>query len=524
MKKIIISTFIGLAVLLGSNSCTKDFAEMNTDPVAFNTLNQDQYAGLYLNAERYIYTSYQYQLFAGLHTDLFAQFYANCVTTFNTDRYNFNTSYVWNPFNAVLVLGNPSLKNIMRDFEADTPEYALAQLMYVYGMHHLVDFVGTVPYTGQGEGKVVDWQDCKTVYHLMIEDLDHVIDVLKSADKTMFAKTDKIYNGDLKKFCKFAASMKLRLGMRLVNVEPEFAKTTCESAYAAGVLVNDDDSALYTTIVGGADKNGGNVIGRNAGWNEFCMSATMLSYLKGYNDPRLSVYFQPAVMTGQYAGIRNGLSVLELTENDQNKGPYNSNVGETWITYNEPFSTTAYTEHQDAKFVIMPVSEVYFLRAEGALRGWNMGGTAKELYNEGIRKSMAQWKVSTSAAETYLNGTTDPAAPGDFMNSPAVTTNMPVKFNDGGSLEYKLQQIITQKWLCLYGGASPEAWAEFRRTGYPTLYPVVHSDNPDLPAGTFIQRERIPLKIHDTNLEGYEQAIQMIGGKDSEAVKLYWAK
>lgn len=40
--------------------------------------------------------------------------------------------------------------------------------------------------------------------------------------------------------------------------------------------------------------------------------------------------------------------------------------------------------------VVFRASEVAFLRAEGALRNWNMGGTAKDFYEEGIRLSFEE--------------------------------------------------------------------------------------------------------------------------------------
>ena len=66
----------------------------------------------------------------------------------------------------------------------------------------------------------------------------------------------------------------------------------------------------------------------------------------------------------------------------------------------------------------MMAAEGYFLRAEGALRGWsNMGGTAKELYEQGIRvsiKNQLAYKgksgrvssISETEIDAYISGTT----------------------------------------------------------------------------------------------------------------------
>lgn len=49
-----------------------------------------------------------------------------------------------------------------------------------------------------------------------------------------------------------------------------------------------------------------------------------------------------------------------------------------------------------------------------------------------------------------------------------------------------------------------EAWAELRRTGYPILYPVANSDNPDVPANQMIKR----FTFIDLKYESDKQAVQ----------------
>ena len=57
----------------------------------------------------------------------------------------------------------------------------------------------------------------------------------------------------------------------------------------------------------------------------------------------------------------------------------------------------------------MNAAEITFLRAEGALRGWNMGGDAKDLYNDAIALSFEQY--GASGVEAYIaDGTNKPEA------------------------------------------------------------------------------------------------------------------
>ena len=118
----------------------------------------------------------------------------------------------------------------------------------------------------------------------------------------------------------------------------------------------------------------------------------------------------------------------------------------------------------------MCAAEAYFLRAEGALLGWNMGGTAQELYEAGITNSMKQWGITDAAAiQAYINSTNTPIAPNDYLNSPPVS-DAPVKF--AADLNTQKEQIAIQKWLALFPDGY-EAWADYRRSRTFILYPVL---------------------------------------------------
>jgi hypothetical protein len=98
----------------------------------------------------------------------------------------------------------------------------------------------------------------------------------------------------------------------------------------------------------------------------------------------------------------------------------------------------------------MSVAESYFNRAEGALLGWSMGGTAKDLYEAGIKASMNQWGISDAAAiAAYTQSTKVPVAPQDYLSSPAVST-APIKFAADAATQKT--QIAIQKWMAMRPG------------------------------------------------------------------------
>jgi len=202
------------------------------------------------------------------------------------------------------------------------------------------------------------------------------------------------------------------------------------------------------------------------------------------------------------------------------------NVAEIVSAENDPDNNSGVSEpltdvEQGATpSTVMHSAEAYFLRAEGILNGWNMGGgTAEELYGKSIEMSMKTWGISDATViNDYINSGSTPIAPVDMFHSPAVT-DIPVKFMSDP--EKQREQIITQKWISLFPEGQ-EAWADHRRSGYPKLYPLVHSDNPDAPVGTEIKRVPFLNYEKDTNGPAVEAAVGLLGGPDKISTRLWW--
>ena len=172
----------------------------------------------------------------------------------------------------------------------------------------------------------------------------------------------------------------------------------------------------------------------------------------------------------------------------------------------------------------MTTAEVYFLKAEAALRGWSGAGDAKTNYEMGISKSFEQHGVS--GVSTYITDNTskpsnyvDPINPSN--NSPALST-ITIAWDGGASNEQNLERIITQKWIAMFPEGQ-EAWSEFRRTGYPKIFPVVSNQSGGI-IDTNIQIRRIPFVDSElsTNPSGVSGAVSKLGGPDNGATRLWW--
>lgn len=500
-----------LATTVICSGCTKNYPELNTDPTRLTNLNSGDVKGLFTNAEYMAMysgrSSAEYQYAQGFFADLYAQYSAITATFDPTDRYNISQEWIQEQWIATYTKSLPPLMAILR--ETKTPETkamnSIARIWKVFIMHRATDYYGPVPYSKIGsDSTAISYDSQKSIYMDLFKELREASDVLKAnISQPSYGDKDVIFNGNNAKWLKFANTLRLRLALRISDVEPVMAKQEAEAAVAGGTMTDLSDDAYLK--VSGVNYNGYN---RQSGWNEFRMSATMESVLGGYDDPRLSKYWAPAINTGKYTGVRNGMNVAEIVASqndpDNNSGPSDALLPGSM--YKTP-STVMYT------------AEAYFLKAEGVLNGWNMGGTAEMFYEKGIEMSLRTWGITDNALITnYIKSTNMPKAPGGFFNTPALT-DIPVKFS--ANPVKQLEQIHTQKWIALFPEGH-EAWASIRRSGYPKLYPLIHSDNPNVPADMLIRRIPFLNYDRDRNAAAVTAAEALLGGPDNASTRLWW--
>jgi hypothetical protein len=98
-----------------------------------------------------------------------------------------------------------------------------------------------------------------------------------------------------------------------------------------------------------------------------------------------------------------------------------------------------------------------------------------------------------------------------YINDPGVI------YNSTDSLEL----IGTQYWIVNIRNGT-EAWANFRRTGFPDLTP--NSSSGDLGSVGFVTRLTYPDVEASANRENYTAALAAYGGKDVLTGKVFWDK
>lgn len=170
----------------------------------------------------------------------------------------------------------------------------------------------------------------------------------------------------------------------------------------------------------------------------------------------------------------------------------------------------------------MTAAEIWFLRAEAALRGY-ISGDPGEYYKKGVETSFAQWGADN--VSDYLASEKVPADYKDAFDAKfdvAAVSKVTPKWDNALSNEQKLEKIITQKWLAIYPEGC-EAWTEQRRTGYPKLFKVaVNNSGGTIDTDIMIRRLFYPQALISDNPTQYEQLLQLLGGPDTGGTRLWW--
>lgn len=504
-------------------SCTDNFDKINRKDyqVDKEELGREGYnvgaslkglQGLVIPTEEHLY-----QFVEALAAGAFSG-YIGCTVEWTAKFETYNPPVDWQeaPFSDLITRTYPFYRDLL-DNTDDPVALALGKLLRVAIMHRVTDMYGPIPYSKiiseTGEiSLVVPYDPQEEVYKKMIEELDEVGAVLKeniNLSAEAFRKFDDVYSGDLSKWLKFTNSLKLRMAMRMAYVPEmkEEARRIAEEAVAAGVITQNVDNAFLKV-----EENRPSMIFNN--WNDQRVGADIISYMNGYKDPRrekmfttVKVYDTETWMeVDGYAGIRIG---IDVTTKDAVTGAYSKPV----MTNTSPL-------------MWMNASEITFLRAEGALRGWNMGGDAKSLYNGAIALSFEQYDVP--GAEAYVANTTDmPQAYDDplynYTDYEGPRSTIAIAWEDGDSnFERNLERIITQKWIANFP-LGVEAWSEYRRTGYPHLLPVIENKSGGtINTGRMIRRLWYPPVEYSENLPNIKLAIGLLGGPDNGGTRLWW--
>jgi hypothetical protein len=266
----------------------------------------------------------------------------------------------------------------------------------------------------------------ESIYEAMLDQLDEAIEDLQRENISNTGGEDYIYGGDPDAWILAAYSLKARYANRLSNIDPTGSAAEALAAAANGFAARADDFTFDAWE---------NTLGHQNTWYQeeqerrhHCISVTFFDILDGANDPRLPLWFTQ--VNGEYVPAQNGTS-----DPDQ-----------PGTTYSRITDNVIYPE---APLPIMTYAELKFIEAECHLRKASPDAAAAlAAYEMGLDSALIQAGVDGAAIAAYK------AQPEIFpADASGLTTEM----------------IYMQKYIHLWPFGSVEAFAEWRRTGYPTL-------------------------------------------------------
>ncbi len=554
MKKYIVRILALSTLFVGClfSSCSDDYMEdLNTDPskapsidpnAQLTTAQLQTYGDL---GEVEIYRNYHYG---------FTQQLMGCWNTTNYGGHhtidNNEMCRIWTSFypNAVKNLVD-GIYRTSEDASKNNINAAL-RIYRVYMMSLITDVYGDCPYSEAGLGFLDEkynprYDTQEEIYSDFFVELKAAASQLSSAGDRLTG--DIIFGGDINKWKKLANSLRMRYAMRISNVAPDKARIEFEDALNSdgGIMTSAGDDALikYMDIAFSFGQESysdyrGNAMsqlwfGNDPANNPSYICSTFFNQLKDTNDPRcyqVCRFYYDGLMSATKPDGR-----IDLTDEILSKGikmepcdpgtyswdnwpaGYKSDILSEMAANNPSIDPNMAREVRpklasaflkgDCPGVVMTYAEVSFLLAEATLNGWVTNDNAESYYKKGVRAAMDflsdnydTEKVSTEEFENYM-------AANPF----------------GYTTEQKRVNINTQAWIHHFTNPN-ECWANLRRSGFPRLKsPEAYGQGAYLTGGVEIPvRLCYPVLESSYNKQGYDEALDRMGGSNSWNIPLWW--
>lgn len=515
-----------LLMLSAMVSCKK-FGDTNINPVKSSDLDpatqlalvQLRFSGDLMINERLgaIMTMPMVQHIGGITKNGYGQFYIKAPAYMDAF---WNETYLYDIANIVDAVERTNGK-------ADkTNLNAMCRIMKVYLFSRITDIYGDIPYSEAGKGYISKnihpkYDKQEDIYNDFFKELKECYTQL-DASKDPVSK-DLFYGGNATSWKKFANSLRLRLAMRLIKRNPTKAKDEAQAAYNDGVFTSNADICKldHENVANNYQDMRGNSVSAsiNQGTRLPALCNTLIDAMYNTNDPRLSRiarYYldddydaQTRIDFTDQARPVIGLKGIKPTSYvwDDWVGPAEYNIPSVGLrtasNYEQKAQLANFLIRNDAPFLHLTYAEVEFLLAEVDVRfGLNLGGTANDHFKKGLEAACAQLSL--------------------FPNGPVIPASEVTTFVNGNTLilGQELKMIGTQLWIALLLNG-PEAYANWRRTGYPQLVPAIRAESTST---TIPRRFEYPLLEKEQNAVNVKNAIQAMGGTDSWNGRVWWDK
>jgi hypothetical protein len=506
-------TIFILTVSLVLCSCTKDFETINTDPTKSSTIDPKSQ----LNSAAYFLSGNREMGYPNLYIMQPLVQYINGSWGMRSGtkyiRNDFYNNRVWEIYYSKGIKELVDLQERCKSDSLLVNYVAAARILKVYIFSILTDLYGDIPYSQAAKAyystiytPAYDTQE--SIYNDFFTELDAA--VLQFNTSRTALSNDIVFDGNISKWKKLANSLHLRLAMRLTEVNSTKAKEEAQAAIASGALMesNDDDFKMLHESFAYPDLRGNGysqALQEESTFSYAMGCSTFVNYLKQESDPRIASFFVSTDEDGKdisaktnYFSIAPGLywwdNWSDFTAADGTVIPH----ARKFCYINAPFYQL------NAPFLHMGYSEVSFLEAEAASRGW-ISGDANTYYQQGIRAAIEQLSLypgmtalSTSAINTFISAHT---------------------LTSGKEIE----QINMQKWVDLFPNGF-EAFSNQRRSGYPVLAAIEDVGPETETNGVAPKRLFYPSTEALENTVNYQAALSRMNGKNDWLVPVWWDK
>jgi hypothetical protein len=452
IQKMFIRTLIVLA-LFQTGACTKGYEKINTNPNS-QTLGSNE--GLLLGAEIgaasvLLDNVGSYNAGMGKWVEYYNMSLSNTNFIPSNPEDDYNDFWI---YQGLVTSTIPLLDRVMSNTQqTPQPNYrAAALVMKAWIYHSMTNLWGAIPFSDADKGEVAEtpaynnpkFDTQEDIYHgvlALLDSANNLFDLSGELKVSMVAASDAYAGGDILAWKEFGNTLRARILLDMSSADPDFAKKGLEQLFS--------NPTKYPMLQSNADDFGMKWVAGSAQAytdplyeyfvtqpNPPIAASGIVNILGQRKDPRMKVYFDPAK---DYTNKPTYVGVPPSFDLDNPYGFVRMAV-DSVSHISKQFSASQ-------KRPIITYAELMFIKAEAALKKINVGVTAKQAYEEGIKANMQSLGIDPGSTEVqqYLNG--------------------PLVAYDPANAE---EQIVTQRYISQFG-QSTNTFSLIRRTGFPEL-------------------------------------------------------
>jgi len=472
--KNIVNVILGASlVAVTLSSCERDTTLLNNDSKRPSELTSDVLLSMgqeqvfyYIDTPSASFNNYRFFTQQWSETTYLDEVNYNLISR-SQPRNHYDRMYVYALHN--FFKAQKALEKETNSIEEKANKWVINEISQIFVWENIVNTWGDVPYSealeAQNGGFAPKYDDARMIYDDLLKRIDIAIEKIDPLAKS-YGVNDIVYKGDMLKWKKLANALKLRLAINLSDVDAVKAQAAAEAAVQSGLPSSTSDS--YRFIYDGVNFTNplfDNLVASNR--DDFLPSNILVDMMNNKNDPRRDVWFTKISDGTFLGGIYGALNTY-------------ANYSHIANDFKTPNTSTN----------LLSYSEVLFLRAEGAARGFSMGESVENLYKAAITESMSEYGVSSSEIDAYISS------------------------HPYNATHWK-KSIGEEAWVALYNRAFA-AWNFVRRLDIPALENPPNSTTQGVPVRMIYSDQEYTL-----NNKNVSAAAEKIG-RDDVTTKLFW--